>query len=107
MDAITRPNGKPYRPRKIVVEPWEDHWDDRSGAVVFGTHDVEAARVIAAEEITSRWGMPYAVDARVGWWRSGYEGSQGELSWVYDEVRGRAGVFFTASEAPEEKEPAP
>lgn len=105
METIIRPNGKPYRPRKIVVEPWDDHWDHRCGAAVFGTHDVEAARAIAAEEIAARWAMPYAIDARVGWWRSGYEGTRGEPSWVYDEVHGRAAVFFTASDDPEE-EPA-
>jgi hypothetical protein len=75
LPAVTRPNGKQYRPRKVVAWRWEN--DDASpvlegcGAVVLGTHDPE-----------------------VNWFRLGYQG--GELAWVRDAVKGRAGVMFTA-----------
>jgi hypothetical protein len=101
--SIVRPNGKPYRPRKIVTHPWENQdGDGDRGVVVLGTHDVEEARVLAAEACSHWFGSSYAIEAAPGWYRLGYTGYRGELSWTYDPERGRAGVFFTASDDPEE-----
>lgn len=96
---IERPNGKLYRPRKIVVEPWEnDGWaNDGCGAVVLGTHDVEAARALATERIRDWFDSELTpTKPEVGWFRLAYGGSRGEMNWVRDEVHGRAGVMFTA-----------
>jgi hypothetical protein len=98
LPAIVRPNGKTYRPRKIVVIPCENA--DEFGAVVFGTHDVELATPLATEEIASRFDTRYAAtDPVVGWWRDGYE--RGERVWVWDEQIGRAGVWFASAEVGE------
>ncbi len=99
--TITRPNGKRYRPRKIVTWRWEnDGWDnDDCGAVVLGTHDVE----IAQEE--AEYAIKYWFDSgliaskpEVGWFRLGY--LNGEPTWLRDAVMGRAGVMFTADYPP-------
>lgn len=70
------------------------------GAVVLGTHDVERARVLAERACASWYGTAHAVCAEVGWFRDGYEG--GRRCWIRDEVRGRPGVWFAASDEDEE-----
>ena len=104
LDPIARPNGKLYRPRKVAVTQWENEgWpDDSASVVVLGTHDVEAART-AAEAWIRWWYDPefVATKPEVGWFRLGYGGSQGEMQWHRDEVRGRAGVMFTADHPPD------
>lgn len=105
-EVILRPSGKPYRPRRVRVHPWEDEYtlkiEETAGALVLGTHDVEAARALAAQACAYHFGTEYAVKPRLGWWRAGYAGQTGELSWVHDEQTGAAGVMFTASHDPEE-----
>lgn len=94
LPAIERPNGKTYRPRKVVVEPIEMR-DGSYAVIVFGTHDVEFARPLATKWITTE-SDPHDVagDPCVGWWRDGYEHS--DRAWIPDDELGRAGVRFTA-----------
>lgn len=107
-EVIVRPNGKPYRPRKVVVEPWDNEsvgWGYDFGVVVLGTHDIALATSLANDEIRSRWDRRLAaVEACVGWYRDGFQG--GDRCWVNDDVRGRAGVWFRATE-PESTPPSP
>lgn len=101
LPAIIRPNGKTYRPRKVIVEPWEIDgaaygWE--SGVIVFGTHDVEVAQPLA-DVVCKGFDPDYvAVGAKPIWYRDGYE--NGERVWMDDEVRGRAGVWFRADYPP-------
>lgn len=101
LPPIERPDGRTYRPRKVIAHAWEDdgYYNDR-GAVVFGTHDVERARELAERACAGWYGMTHAVRAELGWFRDGYE--SGRRAWVNDPVRGRAGVWFTASDEDEE-----
>lgn len=96
---IERPDRRLYRPRKVAAYAWENDtvhgWS--GGAVVLGTHDVEAARSLADGWIKHWFGnVLSAVEPEVGWWRLGY--SYGDPTWMDDPVRGRAGVWFTAKE---------
>lgn len=94
---IERPDGRTYRPRKVVGERWEnDAWmDERCGVVILGTHDVERATEFATELLRYWYDPDYVpVKPEVGWWRLGID--HGDLRWVEDERRGRAGVMFTA-----------
>lgn len=103
LPAIMRPDGRPYRPRKIVAHSWENDTvhDWSAGAVVLGTHDVERARVLADSSIKVWFGSEFsAVEPEVGWYRLGYE--YGDQVWTEDERRGRAGVWFTAKEVVDE-----
>lgn len=91
--GITRPNGKPYRPRKLVAYSVADEDEIVAGAVVFGTHDPVRARDLAGEVIRRDVGHEYVPvkPCRV-WWRDGFDG--GRRMWVTDEEHGRAGVWF-------------
>ncbi len=99
---IVRPNGKLYKPTKVIAYAWDnrDVTDDECGIVVLGTHDVDRARRLAESALD--WplglGMPYyiATKADIGWFRQGYN-SWGP-AWISDEVRGRAGVMFWATD---------
>ena len=97
-DVITRPNGKPYRPRttELRAHAWEGEYD--CGVVVFGTLDPDRARSFAAAMCDHWYGMPVAVDSRPGWYRDGFR--YGERAWVRDEERGAPGVMFKAEDAP-------
>lgn len=97
---VIRPNGKPYRPRKLVAYAWEDYDNCRSGVVVLGTHDPERARELASSSARYWYGTAYIVEPARVWWHDGIE--HGERRWQHDAVRGRAGVCFTASDDPEE-----
>lgn len=105
LPAIRRPDGRPYRPKKVVARPWYEDCAGvglSCGVVVLGTHDVGRARELA-EDCCARWyDLPRAVWPEVGWYRLGYSGARGEQSWVDDPVRGRAGVLFQASGESEE-----
>ena len=92
---IERPNGKLYRPFKVVAHAWENDDGQGSGAVVLGTQDIERARALATEAV-QLWfdGDFVAVHPIVGWFRLGW--NYGELTWIRDPVRGRAGVQFDA-----------
>lgn len=98
LPAIERPNGKTYRPRKIVVEPIERP-DGGYAVIVFGTHDVEFAWPLATTWIKAETDPQDAAgEPRVGWWRDGY--IYGERTWIPDDDLGRAGVWFTAVDDP-------
>lgn len=102
LPVIIRPNGKPYRPRAVKVHAWgnDDTWESRHGAVVLGTDDIDRARSLAEASCLAWYGTPYVIRSEVAWFRQGYE--TGELVWLRDDVRGAAGVMFTASDDPEE-----
>lgn len=96
LDPINRPNGKVYKPKRIAVERWEDDWEGRYGVVILGTHDIDAVRALA-DQAVKWWDNEYiATKPDVDWFRLAYSGNQGEMAWQRDEVRGRAGVLFTA-----------
>ena len=101
---LVRPNGRIYRPRKVVGYAWENpddlSSDFISGVIVLGTHDVERARTLACSLGRYWFGLDHAIRPHVGWFRDGFE--YGVRCWVDDPVTGRAGVMFTASEYPDE-----
>ena len=89
-ETIQRPNGKPYRPRRVAAFTVGE---DDEGVVVLGTHDLTSAQVLADELARRVAGPEYvAVDPWRGWWRDGFE--NGRRAWVCDEEHGRAGVLF-------------
>jgi hypothetical protein len=104
--AIRRPNGKVYRPRKVVVRTWDNEeaygvFDDY-GVFVLGTHNIVAAEPLATERIRRQWDSDLvAVKPERRWVRLGYLG--GELAWIEDPERGRAAVQFHAEYAAEER----
>jgi hypothetical protein len=103
LPSIVRPNGKTYQPRKVIAHRWEndDDWYEGCGVVVLGTHDIDRAHKLATECCEYWFSMPHANNPEVGWFRLGYAGvSTGDPTWLHDDVRGRAGVMFTASEDP-------
>ena len=92
-EVITRPNGRPYRPRKVVAREVADAEEMTSGVMVLGTHDIERARKLA-DKCAAAWvdGGYVAAEPEAGWFREGYE--YGRPMWLRDEVHGRAGVWF-------------
>ena len=99
LEPIERPDGRTYRPRKIIAWSWENDTvhDSSAGVVVLGTHDVGRARMLADSCVKSWFGGELsAVEPEPGWYRLAYE--RGEPMWTEDERRGRAGVWFTAKE---------
>lgn len=102
LPVITRPNGKPYQPRKVVAHSWDnqDYQTGDCGAVVLGTHDVDRARALAEPACRDWFGTQYAICPEVGWFVNGFQG--GRRMWIRDEVRGAAGVMFAAADDPEE-----
>ncbi len=96
-DATIRPNGKPYRPRKVNGHAVTDENNCVVAVLVLGTHDIEQARPLA-EHCAGLWEGGTAASPVTGWWRDGMQ--WGQRWWVYDEVRGRAGVRFEVVEAP-------
>ena len=92
-EVIERPDGKPYRPRKLAAYAVTDPDDMLSGVMVLGTHDPGRAQPLADGYATWQLGSGHtAVDPVTGWWRDGFE--CGRRRWVADEVHGRAGVLF-------------
>jgi hypothetical protein len=90
---ITRPNGHPYRARKITAHVLSDEHDFFSGVLVTGTHDQERALELARALVRRDLGPTYEpVWSGAGWWRDGME--CGERRWVADDERGAAGVLF-------------
>lgn len=96
LPAITRPNGKPYRPRDIRIVGWDvyDTQPETWQVAVLGTHDIVAARRLAPHG----YHCPYLINPTLGWVRLGM--SNGEPTWVHDEVRGSACVIFDESDDP-------
>jgi hypothetical protein len=95
---VTRPNGKPYRPRKVIAHAWENNWSDdgKCGVLILGTHDDKDAQEFA-ERMCWYWYGLHAAEPVAGWYRDSFN-DFGERAWIDDPVRGRAGVIFTAVE---------
>ena len=92
-DVIMRPDGRPYRPRKVTANAVVNEDDFLSGVIVLGTHDIACAVRLATEYVQWQLDAGYcAVDPLPGWYRDAFEG--GHRRWVSDEKRGRAGVWF-------------
>ncbi|MDQ2874825.1 MAG: hypothetical protein M3Y33_08545 [Actinomycetota bacterium] len=95
-EVLTRPNGKPYRPRKVVARFLSGDapdYDEFSGVIVTGTHDQERAATLARALVASEFGEGYEpVYSGGGWWHDGME--HGQRCWVADDERGQAGVIF-------------
>ena len=93
LSPITRPNGKSYRPRKIVAHCIGHEDEDVTGVVVFGTHDVTRAKPLADSAVADwcDWGYE-AVSPRLIWYRDTM--ADGQRTYVTDPVHGRAGVVF-------------
>jgi hypothetical protein len=93
MTTLTRPNGKPFRPRKVVAHAVTDTDDLLSGVMVLGTHDIPRAQKLADQYIPYWLESGYtAADPLTGWWRDGFD--CGQRRWIRDEEHGRAGVWF-------------
>jgi hypothetical protein len=92
-EPVERPNGKLYRPRKVMAYAIADEDGITSGVMVLGTHDTARAQKLA-DECAALWVERgyVARDPEPGWYREGFE--CGELRWLRDEERGRAGVCF-------------
>jgi hypothetical protein len=89
-EVIQRPNGKPYRPRRVFAQAVGE---EDEGVLVLGTHDVTRAQVLADKVARYVAGSGFvAVKPETGWWRDGFE--CGQRRWVADEENGRAGVLF-------------
>jgi hypothetical protein len=94
LPPITRPDGRLYRPRKVVACAVNDGDDLIGGVVVFGTHDVERAARLAQDFTDWQIGRGYAPAVPLTvWWRDAM--CSGQRTFEYDEKRGRAGVYFT------------
>jgi hypothetical protein len=90
---VIRPDGRVYRPRKVIAYPVADADEMTSGVMVLGTHDIERARMLA-DQCAAAWadGGYVATEPETGWFREGYEA--GRPMWLRNERKGRAGVFF-------------
>jgi hypothetical protein len=92
-EMIMRPNGKPYRPRKVVACAVANEDQILSGVMILGTHDVARAQPLADQYAAWQLDAGYAAAKPLeGWYREGFE--SGQFRWITDEVRGRAGVWF-------------
>lgn len=93
LEPVTRPNGKLYRPRRLRAFYCEDDYTGQAEVLVLGTHAQSVALPLAFAEANYRLadGSLDAVPSP-GWWRDGFE--NGERAWVYDDVRGAAGLRF-------------
>jgi hypothetical protein len=93
LPVITRPNGKPYQPRKVTAYAVTDDDEITVGVIVFGTHDPARAQELADQ--IARWdigGNYTAVDPVAVWWDDRFE--CGRRVWVTDEEHGRGGIWF-------------
>lgn len=100
LPAIERPNGKLYRPRKLVAHIVGDEDEIPSSVLVLGTHDPERAQALA-DVVAKRhtYASAVAVKPELVWWRDSIRDGRGW--WVEDPVRGRAGVWFAEIEETE------
>ena len=94
LPPITRPDGKLYRPRKVIAYVLGDEDECPVGVVVFGTHDFERAVPLAADLVRQAWGAGYELgDGPLAvWWKDTYQ--YGRRIWEDDKEHGRAGVWF-------------
>lgn len=90
---VTRPDGRVYRPRKIVAWPVVDGDEIIIAVIIAGTHDLGVAQKLADQYAAWQLGTgTVAVSPETGWFRDGYEG--GGRQWIDDPVYGRAGIMF-------------
>lgn len=91
-EILTRPNGKPYRPRVVRAHVVLDDDAILGGVIVTGTHHAAGAQLLA-DNLVSREDYGYVAASPVtGWYRLGmYAGNQ---MWQDDPVHGAAGVWF-------------
>lgn len=96
--TLERPNGKTYKPRKVGLQAhaWENHDYGDCGVIVFGTQDIEEATPLAIEWCKHWFGYHAVTGPYTGWFRLTYD--MGELAWMSDPVKGRPGVYFTATD---------
>ena len=116
--VISRPNGKPYRPRKLRSVILGDE-DSLYNVIVFGTHDIDQARAFAFTEVPATlrsWAESGYDDVRVqmdptghqGWWRREFAGIHEDsamYTYPVDDEAGAAGVSFELDWAYEFDEP--
>jgi hypothetical protein len=96
LPAVTRPNGKLYRPRKIRSEVLYDQDSVESEVVVLGTHDVLTATVLATRDVQSIDAGFEPADPVLSWYRQSIR--NGDPFYEYDEIRGAACVLFQITE---------
>lgn len=96
--VVERPNGKIYRPRKLVVAPVCDQDDFIYAVVVFGTREwSERVQQLADDYLAWQLGSTYVARKPYPvWWRDGFR--YGQRTWIDDPERGRAGLLFDAVE---------
>lgn len=90
--TAVRPNGKPYRRRAPLRLEQFATYDDGTGVLVVGTHDIEAARALAAG-----WLAEYDLtdaEPQLAWWRLVPWGDVWDQTWITDTVRGFAVVVW-------------
>ena len=93
-EAVTRPDGSVYKPRKVTANAVVDDDELLTAVVVLGTHDVGLAQKLADDYACWQLGNGHvAVGPVTGWWRDGW--SYGRRVWLDDDVHGRAGVWFS------------
>jgi hypothetical protein len=93
LPVLTRPNGEPFRPRKVVAHAVVDDDDLLSGVMILGTHDIPRAQALADQCIPGWLESGYvAAGPLAGWYRDAYD--CGRRRFVIDEEHGRAGVWF-------------
>jgi len=94
LPPITRPNGKTYRPRKLIAQAVADcDGEDLAGVVVFGTHDAGRAKRLADRYVALYGDADMeAVNPDRVWWRDTF--SWGSRRYEDDDRHGRAGVRF-------------
>lgn len=79
---ITRPNGKPYRPR--IAPRVEEVSDDWGGIHPVITRTTDVCRIITL--LAEHGFTPMGPWPPIRWWRQGFR--DGEWAWVEDPVRG-------------------
>lgn len=93
LPVITRPNGKPYRPRKISGRGLTDEDGCLTGVVILGIHDIDRAQPLALKYVQWQLDAGYApARPTLVWWREAIE--RGDIRWYDDAEHGRAGVWF-------------
>lgn len=101
---ITRPDGRPYRPRTpgLRYQAWTNDPEPGRGVIVLGLLDDRYPVREHASGLAAYWfdesRHDYTLtDPQPGWWRNAYR-HRGERAWVRDERRGAPGVMYTWTE---------
>lgn len=93
-ETITRPNGKPYRRRSPLRVEMFDTYDEDTGVVVLGTHDVATATALAAD-VLAEYDLADLTPTEV-WWRLVPWDTTGwhDRTWIVDTVRGTPALVW-------------